>query len=180
VDCPGRVLNNCRPFDEHNYSFRGKVDYLKDYRFTIAFENQSTVGYTTEKIIHPFIAGSIPIYWGNPKVAELFNPEAFINCHDFDDFESVISHVIQVDNDPVLQAKYRRARPVVRGSLIDRLSKSFLEEKVRLIGNGISAECVSRRKTFPLRARYHWLSYRLGNRALALRQRMGFEPRCWD
>ena len=37
---------------------------------TIAFENSSFPGYTTEKIFEPMLEGSIPIYWGNPRVDE--------------------------------------------------------------------------------------------------------------
>lgn len=93
VDSGGRFQNNIgRGIDD-------KVDFLKDYIFTIAFENSSTPGYTTEKILHAFGAKTIPIYWGDPEVNEYFNTDAFINCHDYENFDEVIEEVIAVSED---------------------------------------------------------------------------------
>ena len=63
VDCPGKVLNNMPAFDDGNHNWRGKLDFLKNYKFTIAFENEKSDWYTTEKLFHPFLVGSVPIYW---------------------------------------------------------------------------------------------------------------------
>jgi len=57
-----------------------KIDFLKDYKFSLAFENSSYSGYTTEKITDSFAARTVPIYWGDPRVKEQFNPNAFIDC----------------------------------------------------------------------------------------------------
>lgn len=130
IDCPGRVLNNMddglesRYYEKNNYSASGfnpdwadsKLTFLRDYKFTIAFENVSLRGWTTEKLIHPLIAGSVPIYWGDPDVTDFFNEKAFINCRNEDDFEDIISRVEELDRDkdqylymlrqPVLTEKY--------------------------------------------------------------------------
>ena len=37
---------------------------FKKYKFNICFENSSTPGYVTEKIIQSMYVNSIPIYWG--------------------------------------------------------------------------------------------------------------------
>lgn len=78
VDAPGRVQRNCAPIGN---SLNDKLTFLKDRRFTIAFENSSASGYTTEKIVDAMLAGSVPIYWGNPRVAEDFDERCFINWH---------------------------------------------------------------------------------------------------
>jgi hypothetical protein len=78
VDAPGRVQRNCAPIGN---SLADKLAFLKDRRFTIAFENSSASGYTTEKIVDAMLAGSVPIYWGNPRVAEDFDERCFINWH---------------------------------------------------------------------------------------------------
>jgi len=113
VDCPGLVLNNM-PRDSiaprwisSEYSNgnvdggwnQGKIDFLSKYKFTIAFENSSIDGYTTEKLIHPFLAHSVPIYWGNPLVTKDFNPKAFINCNDYASFDDVIKRIKELDQD---------------------------------------------------------------------------------
>jgi len=76
-----------------------KFAFMRPCKFSIAFENSSYPGYTTEKILHAFETGTVPIYWGNPEVARDFNPQAFINCHEFPDFASVVEQVKQIDQD---------------------------------------------------------------------------------
>lgn len=101
IDCPGKVLNNMQnAIAPRNGDWQqGKLDFLSNYKFTIAFENRMTNGYTTEKLFHPLMANSIPIYWGNPKAVEDFNPKAFINCNDFDTLDEVIEKVKELDSD---------------------------------------------------------------------------------
>ncbi|GAA2845527.1 glycosyl transferase family 10 (putative fucosyltransferase) [Aminobacter aminovorans] len=78
VDAPGRVQRNCAPIGN---SRDDKLAFLRKRRFTIAFENSSAAGYTTEKLVDAMLAGSVPIYWGNPRVAEDFDERCFINWH---------------------------------------------------------------------------------------------------
>lgn len=93
-----------------------KYDLQVQTKFTIAFENSSSNGYTTEKILQAFSAQTVPIYWGNPKVTEDFNPDSFINCHDFDSFDDVIEKVKEIDNNDemflkMLQAPIHKTEP---------------------------------------------------------------------
>lgn len=83
-----------------------KLEFIKDYKFNIAFENSMIDSYTTEKIIDSCIVNSVPIYWGNLLVSKDFNPDAFINISDFDSFERAIDYIIKVDNDPFLYGNY--------------------------------------------------------------------------
>jgi hypothetical protein len=98
VDCAGRLLNNT------NYSIQGrgdqryKVDFIKNYKFTISAENSKFDGYTTEKIIHPLSVGSIPIYWGSSKVNLDFNKKCFINVDDFLSLNDLTEHIKSVDS----------------------------------------------------------------------------------
>ncbi len=106
IDSGGEVLNNLG----YTVSRKNKkVDFLSRYKFTIAFENSSHPGYTTEKIFFAFLSGSIPIYWGNKEIAKDFNPEAFINCHNYQNFDAVIKHIVEVDNNDALYQKYLSA-----------------------------------------------------------------------
>lgn len=126
VDCPGLVLNNMPKdsiaprWQSSEYSSgnvdtgwnQGKLDFLRNYKFTIAFENLYVDGYTTEKLIHPFMANSVPIYWGNPLVTKDFNPKAFINCNDYDSFDDVIQRIKELDNDEEQYLEMLRQPPV--------------------------------------------------------------------
>ncbi len=99
VDNGGRWLNNVGGPVPNKHAFQAR------YKFAIAFENASTPGYTTEKIADAFASNAVPIYWGDPDVAQDFNPEAFVNCHDFGSLEEVVACVREIDCD---EARYRR------------------------------------------------------------------------
>lgn len=102
VDSGGRHFNNLgTPVGD-------KMAFIKDYKFTLAFENSSSAGYTTEKLVEPMLAGSLPIYWGNPEVCRDFNPRSFINVADFPSFEAAIEHILAVDADDELYLSYLR------------------------------------------------------------------------
>lgn len=135
VDCPGKVLNNMQSIPS---GWMQKLEFIKNHKFTIAFENESSIGYTTEKIYHALLVGSIPIYWGNPRVSEYFNPASFINCHDYNDFDQVIERIIQVDNDQVLYEKYLNAPPFLAGSKVDAISEEKILKRFDMIINSLN------------------------------------------
>jgi hypothetical protein len=95
VDSGGRYLNNI------GVAVENKMQFIKDYKFVFAFENASYPGYTTEKIIQPFIQKSIPIYWGNPNIEIDFNEAAFINANN-QTTKQLIEQIIAIDNDDAL------------------------------------------------------------------------------
>ncbi len=89
-----------------------KIDFSRGYKFSIAFENSSSRGYTTEKIMESFASETVPIYWGNPDIAKEFNPDSFINCHDFDSFDDAVRFIKKVDEDDELYLKMVKAQIV--------------------------------------------------------------------
>jgi len=99
VDSGGSYLNNI------GYAVVDKSEFLKPYKFNIAFENTAFPGYTTEKVMQPMVAGSIPVYWGNPLIDRDFNTKSFINWNDYGSDEAVIDKIIELDQDEV---KYRK------------------------------------------------------------------------
>ena len=95
VDAPGPVRNNMPRLP------RGvgiKLDFLQPYKFTIAFENESAAGYTTEKLVEPMLLRGVPIYWGDPEVGHDYNTKRFVSyhdgCHSLDD---LVERVIELD-----------------------------------------------------------------------------------
>ena len=58
-----------------------KDEYFQQHthKFAIAYENNPHKYYCTEKLMDAFLAGSIPIYWGDVRVGEDWNTDAFIN-----------------------------------------------------------------------------------------------------
>ena len=95
VNSGGRYLNNIGL----PQGVPDKREFQKKHKFSICFENSSQPGYTTEKLVDAFAAGCLPIYWGDPRVGEVFNEKAFINLHCFSSLEDAVKEVIRVDQD---------------------------------------------------------------------------------
>lgn len=65
VDSPSGTFKNMDwPTHLHNSHLTGKMEFLRDYRWTITPENSKCDGYATEKLQQPHMSGTIPIYWG--------------------------------------------------------------------------------------------------------------------
>ena len=134
VDCPGEAFNN---MPRIGTTQRHKLNFIKRHKFTIAFENRRSPNYVTEKIFHALLVNSVPIYWGSPIIAGYFNPEAFINCHDYDNFDQVVERVIEVDNDDELYRRYAQAPPVLEGSRAYAASEEATIQRLEEIVAGI-------------------------------------------
>jgi len=105
----GRALNNLGRRVAPGLD--AKLDFLRAYKFHLAFENREVPGYVTEKIVDAFMAGTVPVYWGDASVKEQFNPAAFIDRRDFDSDEACIEHILKVDADDALYLRYLSATP---------------------------------------------------------------------
>ena len=102
VDSGGRWNNNI------GGPITNKLDFDRQHKFSIVCENTAHDGYTTEKIVEALAACCIPIYWGDPQIARVFNPKAFINVSDFDSLEALVAYVQKVDEDDTLWQEYLR------------------------------------------------------------------------
>lgn len=74
------------------------IKLKQKYKFSIAVENAVCPGYVTEKIMSSFAANTIPIYFGDPDIANEFNPESFINCNEYKSIHEIIDRVREIDN----------------------------------------------------------------------------------
>lgn len=91
IDSGGRMYNNVGgPVSD-------KLKFISDYKFNIAFENSVLDGYTTEKIVEPFAANTLPIYWGNPSVERDFNKDSFVNVSSFRNLDEAVDFIIGLD-----------------------------------------------------------------------------------
>lgn len=77
-----------------------KINFFRKCRFSLCFENSSYPGYCTEKIMHGFIAKTVPIYWGSPTVIMDFQEGSFISRHDFVSDNEFIDAIIKIDQNP--------------------------------------------------------------------------------
>ncbi len=68
---------------------------LAPFRYSVAIENSSHPHYWTEKISDCFLAGTVPIYWGAPNIADYFPMDAMIILRSLDHEEA--AQVIRVE-----------------------------------------------------------------------------------
>lgn len=143
IDSPGKVFNNmANAISPREGKWQpGKIDFIKNYKFTIAFENTNSDGYTTEKLPDALYAHSIPIYFGNPSAGLEYNKKAFIHVNDYASLEDVVKKVIELDNDdeaymamlneqPLLYPEYNYTEEMEKFfvKIIERGNKPFTKD----------------------------------------------------
>ena len=118
VDSGGMAFNNI------GYRVDNKVEWLKDYKFCLCFENYSEYGYLTEKLLEGMMGGCIPIYWGSESCKEEFNEGSFINWHHFGNDDDVINRIVELDNNSF---KYNQVYE--QSYLIDNKPNEYMDDK---------------------------------------------------
>lgn len=73
--------------------WRSKLPALKNYMFSVVFENTICDKYYTEKITDCFATGTIPVYWGTKKISEDFNRDGIIFYDDNFSIEDLSSEL---------------------------------------------------------------------------------------
>jgi hypothetical protein len=69
--------------DENSKEESGKMLALRDYRYSIAMENDDYDIIFCEKLTDCFATGTIPIFWGSKKIVDIFNKDGIIFLEDF-------------------------------------------------------------------------------------------------
>lgn len=127
VDSGGRYLNNIGMPN----GVEDKIEFESKHKFSIAFENSSHPGYTTEKLISSFAACTVPIYWGDPRIKDVFNPDSFIFVNDFESLDKVVDKIKEIDQDEKQYLKYLAAPALLDPEKFDR------EKQVKQFGEFI-------------------------------------------
>lgn len=132
VDSGGRYLNNV------DGPVLDKLEFIKDYKFVLSFENSIHDGYTTEKVLEPLFMNSIPVYWGNKMVHKDFNAKRFVNYFDFQSEEEVIQKLLEIDSNDELGIQMIMEPPFnaqkvtheqERQQVLDKISKLIQSKK---------------------------------------------------
>lgn len=99
VDSAGTFMNNMPDgfTVDRTKKDTDKLDFVKNYKFTIAADSIIKAGFCTEKITHAFVCNSIPIYWGDPMVSIDFNPHSFVNAADFESLDKLVERIEYLD-----------------------------------------------------------------------------------
>ena len=99
-----------KPFMFKPVNYRGQIEdklkLMSKYKFSLAFENNRFPGYITEKLFHPMMAGSIPVYLGAQNI-KLHVPEnCYIDYEQFTTTNEFWDFIINMTEDDVMC--YRR------------------------------------------------------------------------
>ena len=114
IDMGGKYNNNVG-------TINNKIDFLSNYKFSIAMENTEADGYSSEKILESFLSGTIPIYYGNYMIDEYINPKSFILIRGEKDMMEKIKYIKKIDNDDELY------RNILKENIL--IDKSFVRKK---------------------------------------------------
>ena len=125
-----QVDGHGRPFNCHFDGEERKHDILKDYRFSICYENNDYPGYHTEKLLHAKTCGNLPIYWGAETVKHDFHEEGFINALFFSE-EELFDYVKFIDEQKS-QSIYNKyiSKPLFPDETMNKINKDFLPDSV--------------------------------------------------
>lgn len=109
VHCPSKICKNTtmpigREGERGVHFFYGKLNYLRNFKIELCFENTNEYGYVTEKLFGALMTGCIPVYWGSSFdgliESELINMERVIILKkDLSNLEDVIEKVKKLVND---------------------------------------------------------------------------------
>jgi len=102
LNCAKRVNHQFRSPDVDLFGvgireIQGKIEGLKDYRFSVAIENGKEKHYFTEKILDCFLTGTIPIYHGCPNIGDYFNTNGFFIFDTEDELIEIIKNITPED-----------------------------------------------------------------------------------
>ena len=123
VDMGGRAFNNIGKI------VKDKINFLSSYKFSLSMENSEGDGYISEKIIDSFIAGTIPIYYGDYMIDEYINPKSYILIKGKKDIKEKIEYIKKIDNNEELYKSILKENVIIDKSFsnkIDRELKLFL------------------------------------------------------
>ena len=125
VDMGGGCKNNI------NGKVVNKIEFLSDYKFSIAMENSDGDGYLTEKIVDSYLSGTIPIYYGDYVLEEFINPKSYILIKGEKDIEKKIAYIKKIDNDDNLYKAIINEKPIIDNNFLNNIDekemKSFLK-----------------------------------------------------
>ena len=102
VDSAGKYMNNMVDVElDCHYTSEDFIKFIAQYKFMICFENTIEGTYITEKIVNPFLARTIPIYFGTNYCTHVFNKDAFLYLEDESErsYHALLERIKELDDD---------------------------------------------------------------------------------
>jgi hypothetical protein len=114
VDSCGKYANNMQFVIPHLYWTEEFREYISKYKFIICFENNKQATYSTEKIVNPYVAGTIPIYWGSSHIHKVFNKNTmlYLENDSIESYQKIIKKIIELDNSDEKYIEFINRHPI--------------------------------------------------------------------
>lgn len=136
-----------------------KLDFIKNYKFYLAIENMKAPGYVTEKLLEPFVARTVPIYWGCSDWAKKeFGEGGYIDLSDFETLDRAVDYIRKVDSDDELYMKILRTGAKMSHTY-DEWCDILLNYLSNIIENGERIFDICRNNSYYEK----WMYYRIRN-----------------
>ena len=132
VDGLGKSMNNVKRNDDRfNTNFKDiAIELYSDYKFVLALENVLVDGYSTEKLLLPLFAHSIPIYYGSSKIFNYINKKRIIYIHDFKNDTDLLDYIKQIDNDDNLYNNIINEDWYINNNTFETLTNTLLDKQI--------------------------------------------------
>jgi hypothetical protein len=129
---PGEVF-----FPSYQGKVASKLDTLRNYRFSICYENvRDLPGYITEKIFDSLFAGCIPAYWGAANIGKYVPEDCFIDRRQFSGHDAIYQFMVSMKLDEYVGYQERiaafllseRAKPFSAEVFAETITKTIMSD----------------------------------------------------
>ena len=134
VNCAQTLMSKSVPIDFYGRGIKdiiGKIEGLRDYKFSIAIENGKYDNYFTEKILDCFLTGTIPIYNGCDNISEFFDMNGIITFNTVDELYDIVITLTDFDYESrkdAIQRNFELAKQYAYNN--DQLFDKFLKDLI--------------------------------------------------
>lgn len=124
-----QVISSVSGVDLYGYGYNpidNKISSLSHYKYQIVIENEKIPGYFTEKIIDCFVTGTIPIYWGDPNISDVFDINGIITFNDIDELLKILNNIKDIEIDEkYINANFEKSKDFILAE--DYIYKNYKE-----------------------------------------------------
>lgn len=113
VDSPGECLRNLP------YQVIDKLEFMKQYKLVLAFENTIHIGYSSEKIYDCYLTKCIPVYYGDPNIDRDYDSRSMILANKYTPKE-LAEKMNQVIENKTYFDEIISVNPIINKDLFDK------------------------------------------------------------
>jgi len=103
------------------------IQFLREYKFSIVFEKTSCDGYSNNHLINSFMAGTIPIYYGDYLIDEYINPETYILIRNDLDLNEKIEYIKLIDQNDNLYYEFFKKNILKDENIVEKKKLDEIE-----------------------------------------------------